>query len=148
MKFIKTAQKYVVAKKGVKGFFKTNIIDDKTTIVDVRLKRTTSIDCLIDSLEENIPIKFAYSNRYTNHDAIPKMEMTTFKYLESKSTHKGEETFVIVDNKNNRYFVKYIEGKVQMRMIKTRTKIARIIKLKTHWTKEVKKVKEAASFAI
>lgn len=106
-------QKYVVAKKGIRGFLSTNVIDDLTTICDVRLKVKYSIvDALIlltgyGGITPE-PVAIQLTDNYIRKTDLkintPKISCV-LKYAEGKWINDIFEG-IVVDNSNQRYMVK------------------------------------------
>jgi hypothetical protein len=103
---------YIVAKKGVKGFHKSNIIDSKTSVWDYRVEKTTSLfNAVIAVVVEKKPIRFSHPGHYGKNVAIPKTEEVIFKFAEFIKTELsnkfGETVYevILVDNYNKRYHV-------------------------------------------
>lgn len=104
---IKTKKWYVVAKKGIKGFFKTNIIDATTTIVDCSIRTVNNVKEFIKCMVEKIPVKFLYTESFSRKRAIPKIRHVIFKYA-CNVKHTGDVLHMtLVANKNIRYSLFY-----------------------------------------
>lgn len=94
---------YVVAKKGVKGFFKTDKICKHTTIVDCSVYRTSSPEELLNKLLENEPVRFSYSECFTRSRAIEHFDNVLIKCAINIKSKGNITTMTLVGNKNERY---------------------------------------------
>jgi hypothetical protein len=114
---IKAPRQFVVARKGVKGFFKTNIIDSLTTIVDISIKKVSEFKDLIASLVRNEPVRFINKVPWAKDRKIPKLNKI-FKFLNILKVGEDLMTFILVSNKNIRYSCSlHREGLIEMREI-------------------------------
>lgn len=120
-------REYVVAKKGHKGFFKTNLVCKDTTIVDAGIFKTNCIFDAINKLKQSIPVGFNSTNRYTQEYAVPKMG-EVFKYIESTERKETYITYVIVGNKSRYILTEYSSGRVRLQKISLRTTSVNTIK--------------------
>lgn len=105
-------QKYVVAKKGIRGFLSSNIIDDLTTICDVRLKIKYTITDAIILLTgyggiTPEPVALQLKDTYISKTGLkintPDISCI-LKYAEGKWVNDIFEG-IVIDNSNKRYTV-------------------------------------------
>lgn len=107
MTLIKTNKAYVVAKKGHKGFIKTNKICDKCTIVDCSVARTSDEHVLISKLLNREPVRFSYNKSYSRSRSIERFDHVLFKYAVNIEASDNLLTMVLIANGNHRYHLYY-----------------------------------------
>lgn len=112
-------RKVVVARKGVKGFFKTNVLDKFTTVVDCSIRKVTEVkDLLYELLVNKMPVVFKNEKKFTRSYAVEKIKGVVFKYALSIRDEAEEFSAILVANKNERYHLRVTSGRVSLKKIK------------------------------